>query len=145
MATTYTIDASVFVNAFNPYEPYYEVSRNLLSTLQKTAAPIIVPTLLLPEVAASISRGHNDAGLAQRFTATLQRLPYLLLIPVDTVLARQAADLAAQCRLRGADATYLAVAVRFGSALITLDREQQERSATVVPAYTPAEVLSSSS
>jgi len=127
VTSTYTVDASVFLNGFNPYEAGHEESRRLLALLQKQAAPIVVPTLLLPEVAAAIGRGCQDADLARKFAAALSRLPHLVLIPLDTTLAQQAADVAARYRLRGSDAVYAAVALRFGSALITLDQEQRER------------------
>jgi predicted nucleic acid-binding protein len=141
MATTFTVDASVFLNGFNPYEPGHEESRRLLAQMQEQAVPIVVPTLLLPEVAAVISRGREDAGLARRFSATLRRLPHVVMIPVDDTLADQAADVAAQYRLRGSDAVYAAVALRFGSTLVTLDREQRERVVEVIPTRVPAEAL----
>ena len=141
MADIYTVDASVFLNAFNPYEAGHEGSHRLLTLLQEQAAPIIVPTLLLPEVAATISRGRQDADLAREFTAALSRLPHLTLIPLDIILAQQAADIAAQYRLRGSDAVYAAVALRFGSTLITLDREQRERVAGVLLTRYPVEIL----
>jgi predicted nucleic acid-binding protein len=144
MASTYTVDASVFLNGFNPYEPGHEESRRLLALLQEQAAPVIVPTLLLPEVAATIGRGRKDANLARRFASALSRLPHLMLVPLDTGLAQQAADVAAQHFLRGSDAVYAAVALRFGSTMITLDREQHERIMDVIPTRGPAEALAES-
>ena len=141
MADIYTVDASVFLNAFNPYELGHEESHRLLTLLKQRAFPIVVPTLLLPEVAATIGRGRQDADLARKFTAALSRLPHLVLIPLDITLAQQAADVAAQYRLRGSDAVYAAVALRFGSTLITLDREQRERVAGVLLTRHPAEEL----
>ncbi len=141
MTSTYTVDASVFVNGFNPYEAGHEESRHLLALLQEQAAPIVVPTLLLPEVAAAIGRGRQNADLARKFATALSRLPHLVLIPLDTILARQAADVAAQYQLRGSDAVYAAVALRFGSTLITLDREQRERVAGALHTRYPAEAL----
>jgi predicted nucleic acid-binding protein len=141
MATIYTVDASVFLNAFNPYEARHAESHRLLARMQEEAAPIVAPTLLLPEVAAAVSRGRDDADLARRFAAALRRLPHLVLVPLDEVLGEQAADVAAQHRLRGSDAVYAAVALRFGSTLVTLDREQRDRVAAVLPARLPAEAL----
>jgi predicted nucleic acid-binding protein len=141
MALTYTVDASVFLNAFNPYETGYEDSLRLLALMQERATPIIVPTLLLPEVAAAVARGRGDAGLARSFTAHLSHLPHLVLVPLDTTLARQSAEVAADYHLRGSDAVYAAVALRFGSILVTLDRVQRERVADVLDARFPAEVL----
>lgn len=140
MASTYTIDTSVFLNAFNPYEAGHEESHRLLARLQERATPIIVPTLLLPEVAAAVSWGREDDELAREFTTTLSRLPHLVWVPLDTTLAKQAADVAARYRLRGSDAVYAAVALRFGSTLISLDREQRERVAEALPTRYPAEV-----
>jgi len=141
MASVYTIDASVFLNAFNPYEVGHEESQRLLAQLQEQAIPVIVPTLLLPEVAAAVSRGREDEDLAREFAAALSRLPHLVLIPLDMALAQQAADVAARYRLRGSDAVYAAVALRFGSTLVTLDREQRERVTEVLTARYPTEVL----
>ena len=141
MAKTYTVDASVFLNAFNPYEQGHETSNEFLAHLQHHALPIIVPTLVLPEVAAAISRGREDEVLAREFALGLTRLPHLVMVPLDETLARQAMDVAASHRLRGSDAVYAAVALRFGSTLVTLDREQEERLASVIAACQPAKAL----
>jgi len=138
---TYTIDASVFINAFNSAEPGHTDSQRLLAHLRDQGAPLIAPTLLLPEVAAAIRRGRGDEDLARRFTTTLSRLPNLVLKPLDQILAQQASDIAAQYSLRGSDAVYAAVALQFGSTLVSLDREQRERVATALPTCTPANAL----
>jgi predicted nucleic acid-binding protein len=141
MASLYTVDASVFLNAFNPYEERYQDSHRLLSKLQADSVPVIVPTLLLPEVAAAVSRGREDEKLARQFATALSRLPHLVWVPLEDTLAQQAADVAAQYRLRGGDAVYAAVALRFGSTLVTLDQEQRQRVDAVLTARYPAEVL----
>lgn len=141
MPGTYTVDASVFLNAFNPYEAGHEESHRLLGRFQEEATPIIVPSLLLPEVAATIGRGREDEALAREFASALSRLPHLLWIPMDMTLAHRASAVAAQYRLRGSDAVYAAVALRFGSTLITLDRERRERVSDALPALYPAEAL----
>lgn len=141
MAKTYTVDASVFLNAFNPYERGHEASNGLLAHLQQHALPIIVPTLLLPEVAAAVSRGRQDEALARDFALGLTRLPHLVMVPLDETLARQALDVAASHRLRGSDAVYVAVSLRFGSILVTLDHEQQERLAAFTAACQPVKAL----
>ncbi len=141
MAGTYTIDASVFINAFNPAEVGHADSHRLLAQLRRQAAPLIVPTLVLPEVSAAIRRGRGDEQLAQRFAAALARLPQLMLVSLDPQLAHQAADVAALHSLRGSDAVYAAVALRFGSTLITLDQEQHQRVAGIMTTRTPSEAL----
>ena len=141
MTRPYTIDASVFLNAFNPAEAGHAESNQLLAMLRAQALPIIVPTLVLPEVAATISRVHGDAGLARKFANQLSRLPNLMLIALDLMLAQQAAAAAAQHRLRGSDAVYAAVALRFGTVLVTLDREQHDRVTSVMTTYYPFEAI----
>ena len=56
---------------------------------------------------------------------------------MDESLAGLAVDIAAQRPLRVSDAVYAAVALRFGTELITLDREQLERLPEVVPVRAP--------
>ncbi len=91
MRGTFTVDASVFLNAFIPYEEGHDDCQRLLSSMQDAAAPIVVPTVLLPEVAAAIARGRGDADLALRFSKALSRLPHLVLVALDQTLAQQAA------------------------------------------------------
>lgn len=135
------MDASVFLNGFNPYEPDHEENRHFLEGLREQAIPIIAPTLLLPEVAAAINRGRDDAELARRFNAALRQLPHLVVVGLDETLAGQAADVAAQNRLCGSDAVYAAVALRFSSALVTLGKERRDRMGGVVSACFPSEAL----
>ena len=141
MPAIFTVDASVFLNAFNPYEVGHAESNQFLAYLQEQAIPIIVPTLVLPEVAAAISRGSGNLDWAREFASKLERLPHLVLVPLDAVLARQAVDVAAAHRLRGSDAVYVAVALRFGSVLATLDREQHDRAANALTTFYPSEAL----
>ena len=141
MAAIYTVDASVFVNAFNPFEDGHEDSARLLSLLRELAVPMIEPALLLPEVAAAVRRGRGDAELARAFATTVGRLPHLVLVPLDEPLAREAAGIAAHYSLRGSDATYAAVALRFGATLITLDREQRELVPGILPTRSPSEAV----
>ena len=69
MPGPFVIDASVFLNAFNPVEAGHEVSQEFLAKLQSQAVPIIVPTLLFPEASAAVNRGRGDAELAKQFSA----------------------------------------------------------------------------
>ena len=101
---------------------------------------MIVPALVLPEVAGAVGRKTRDEALARRFASTLQRFPHLMLIPLDVRLAERAADLAARHLLRGSDAVYVAVAAQFGVTLVTLDDEQRRRGTKVVPTRRPGEV-----
>ncbi len=133
----YTIDASVWVNSFDHRESGFQVSRQFLTIMSTRKIPIIVPSLVLPEVAGAISRTRSAAAEAEAFAIALSNLPNVTLAPLDTNLARQALSLAARHGLRGADAVYAAVALQAGTTLITLDNEQLNRLAGVVPTQTP--------
>jgi predicted nucleic acid-binding protein len=103
--------------------------------------PLVEPTLLLPELAASIARVYRDEDLARTFAESIRDLSHLSLITLDTSLAELTVDIAARHRLRGSDAVYAAVAKRYGTILVTLDQEQYERVGGVVPTQTPAQVV----
>ena len=141
MTTPFAVDASVFLNAFNPAEPGSETSKAVLSRFRAQAVPLIAPTLLLPETAAALSRGQKDPELARRFATTLSSLTDLLLVNLDSILAHQAVEIAARYQLRGSDAVYAAVAQRFACPLLTLDREQHDRVGVLLTTYYPAELL----
>ena len=137
MSQPLTVDASVFVNAFSPTEADSDHSWDYINTLKRAGTPIIVPTLLLPEIAASISRKQGNAALGIQLAQQVRDIPHLTLISLDETLADQAVEIAATRRLRGSDAVYAAVALRFGAQLVTLDREQLERLPQVLTVRTP--------
>ena len=137
----YTVDASVWVNAFDQREQGHDTSREVLEVLRDRALPVFVPNLLLVEVAGAISRTRNHPAQAQDFAMNLLNLPNVAFVPLDEVLAIQALALAAQHRLRGADAVYATVAAQSGSTLISLDHEHLTRLVGIVPTRSPADAL----
>jgi predicted nucleic acid-binding protein len=141
IANRYTVDASVFVNAFNPHEEGHAESLRILAAIRERGDPVIVPTLLVPEIAAAVARATGDRVGALQFATATAALPHLTLIALTTAVARQAAELAASHRLRGADAVYVAVARRYGTAIVSRDDEQRARGAAVVTCQTPEEAL----
>jgi predicted nucleic acid-binding protein len=139
----YTIDASVFVNAFNPYEDGHTESLLFLSEIEDRGDPVIVPVLLLPEIAAAVARASDDDTGALELANAAAALPHVTIVPLTPALARQAAELAATHRLRAADAMYMAVARRYGTTVVTRDDEQRTRGVAVVACQTPEEALQS--
>src|SRR3989304_3108393 len=133
---TVTIDASVFVSAFTPTESAYQVSKAFMMSVREQSVPIIVPILVLPEISAAIARGQGKLELGIAFVNELKKIPNITLIDLDESLASLAVEVAAQHRLRGSDAVYAAVALRFGTQLVTLDREQLERLPKVLSVRT---------
>jgi predicted nucleic acid-binding protein len=137
MKSAVTIDASVFVNAFSPDEDGSDESAEFLAQLRKDGVPIIQPTLFFPEVVASIARKQDETEIALELSQELKKFPKLTLIDLDEDLADFASEIAAKHRLRGSDAVYAAVALRFGTELITLDKEQVARLPKVLTVKMP--------
>lgn len=137
----YTVDASVFVNAVNPHEEGHAKSLQILAAIQERGDPVVVPTLLVLEIASALARATDDSAGALQYASATAALPHLTLVTLTPALARQAAELAATHRLRGADAVYLAVARRYGTTLVSRDEEQRARGSAVAPCQTPEEAL----
>jgi predicted nucleic acid-binding protein len=137
----YTVDASVFVNAFNPREDGHAESLRVLELIQRRGDPVIVPTLIIPEIAAALARASDDSVGAFQYSQATAALPHLTLVSLTPTMARQAAELAAVHRLRGADAVYLAVARRYGTTLLSRDAEQLTRGIAVATCQSPEEAL----
>jgi len=138
----YTIDASVWVAALLPTDMHHQSSRDVLVRLMTQHAPIICPTLILPEVAAAVARNTDRDDLAIQGSESVRDFPGMTLRLLEHDLAMRAARLAATHRLRGADAIYVAVAAEEQTVLVTWDAEMHNRGAATVRTMTPDEVLS---
>ncbi|NJO83446.1 MAG: type II toxin-antitoxin system VapC family toxin [Blastochloris sp.] len=136
-----TLGANIFARDADPADPLHTVCRNLLEVLDQQQRPIIVPNLVLAEVAATISRTRRDPIRGRLTAQAITMLEHVQLIPLDDALAQAAAELAPTAALRGADAVYVAVARQHGCTLVSLDREQRERAAAVVRVLTPDAAL----
>ena len=141
MAILLTVDASVFVASCHQREPGYADSCAFLAALRDVGLPLIEPAILPVEVAAALSRSGSDTALAREYASAILALPRLTVVSVDSRLARRAVEIAAENRLRGADALYATVAVLYGARLVTLDREQLQRAPAVVSACRPHEAV----
>ena len=97
----------------------------------------MAPVILLAEVAAALSRGRGDLELVHRVVHQLAHSEVVELLPVTLSLAERAATIAADHRTRGCDALYVALADQLRDRPITLDRQQMERSRTLVIAHQP--------
>jgi predicted nucleic acid-binding protein len=137
----FTVDASVYVNALNSAEKGSLESERFLEYIFQRPWPVYSPTLLLVEMAAAISRVFDDARRGLALAQAARALPGQIWVPLEESLADEASRLAAEHRLRGADAVYAAVANRYRTALVTCDRQQLDRLRPALPVLTPAEAL----
>ncbi len=137
----FTLDASVVVRSFDTTDPHQPICQALIDTLERRAIPVIVPRLLLAELGGAVRRLVGDPIRARLAVNAWQTLPNVQFVLLDDALFDAAAELASDYALRGADALYVAVAQHYICTLVSLDREQCQRSALVVTTATPAEVL----
>jgi predicted nucleic acid-binding protein len=132
-------DASVFVAYYHPQDPFHQASRTWLQQYMRAEGLIVAPSLVLGEVAGAITRRTGDPALGHAAVQQLRALPRLTLVPLDAALADRTAHLAAELHLRGADATYVAVAADRGLPLVTWDGEQIEHGGQQIAAHRPHE------
>ncbi len=117
------IDASVFVAASRSTESHYAASNQFLQLVQELKSSIFCPTIVLAECSAAIARQTDKSELAEMMVKLIKDFPGLRLVDLSITLASQAAQIAADYRLRGADSVYAAVAKETGATLITWDAE----------------------
>lgn len=131
------IDASVYVALINAHENDHTTSWAWFEQAKAAREPIVAPVILLAEVAAALSRGIGDLALAHRAVRQLEHSGLIELVPVTLALAKRAAAIAADHRIRGCDAVYVALAGQLGDCLVTLDRQRLDRGAAIVSVREP--------
>ncbi len=131
------IDASVYVALVNAREAAHASSWAWFGRANSTGEPMFAPVILLAEVAAALGRGAGDPALAHRVVQQLLYSRVIELALVTTTMAERAAAIAADYRIRGCDAIYVALAEQLGDELVTLDRQQLERGRAVVVTREP--------
>jgi predicted nucleic acid-binding protein len=99
-----------------------------MSARLKADDRFLAPSLLLAEIGGAISR-RTSSSLGLKAIKQVENLPGLQLVEMENSLLREAAKLAAELGLRGADSTYVAVASRLDLPLMTLDIDQREKAA----------------
>lgn len=135
------VDASVWVSRLVPHDVHHGISRRWLEVRAAAGDLLVAPVLLLAEVAGAVARRTGVPELGHRAVEGLLRMPNLRLVPLDRRLGREMARLAADLRMRGADAAYVAIAAHLGLPLVTWDQEQALRAAPRIPVLTPEQDL----
>jgi len=138
-----TIDASVWVSAFVAGDVNHAQSDQLLEFSLVSRAKVIVPEIVLLEVAAAAARVLQHDGLGQVAGKKVERFPGIRLVPLQTALLNKSIILATRHFLRAADALYATTARESKATLITLDDEMLRRGAVVASVLTPAQWLAS--
>ena len=121
------VDASVWVARLVSQDVFYGPVKEWMAAHIESTDHFLAPSLLLAELGGAISR-RTTPSLGLKAIQQVQNLPGLQLVEMDHSLLLEAAQLAAELGLRGADSTYVAVAARLDLPLVTLDVDQRERA-----------------
>jgi predicted nucleic acid-binding protein len=124
---TLVVDASVLVAVFWPDDPRNAISRSWIERQTNQEEEILIPSLLMAELAGPIRRRTGDRSLAMEAVDAVLDLPGVTVVPVTEELGRLAGELAATLALKGGDAIYAALAFSEDVPLYSWDGEQLER------------------
>lgn len=130
-------DASVWASIFLENDRHHAVSRGWLVRVRDAKETIAAPTLLLGEVASVVSRRTGITRLGHNAAIGITTSPLVRLLAVDHRLGNSTARIAAELRLRSADAAYVALAYALEAPLVSWDAEQLERGGRLIAARTP--------
>jgi predicted nucleic acid-binding protein len=122
------LDASIWVSRLISQDEFHTLVKSWMEQQREAGVQFISPALLLAEVGGAISRRTGDSVLGKRAITQLENLPGLRLVEMDNELVHEAARLAAELGLRGADSVYVAVASQLSLPLVTFDIDQRERA-----------------
>lgn len=135
----YVVDASVWVSRFLPNDGYHMLSLRWLEERGTAGEMLVAPTLLLVEVAGAVARRTGSSQVGGNAVQLMQHLPNSRLVPMNAQLVRLSIQRAAEGRLRGADALYVALAHRLSLPLVTWDRQQRAQDGHGISVLTPQE------
>ncbi len=121
-------DASLWVARLVPQDVFHAAARAWMDARRGEGSQFVAPALLLAETAGAITRRTGDSSLGAQAVEHLEHLAGLRLLEMDRALLDEAARLAAELGLRGADSTYVAAASRLQVPLATLDEDQRLRA-----------------
>lgn len=128
-----TLDANIWVAAFDQRDSFHARSATFLRALARQALSLHGPAFVTLEVACALARRASDAAVGALAEQRLRTHPALALYPLDDRLLAAARELGVQRLLRGGDALYAATAKLVGAPLITWDDELVQRAEALTP------------
>ncbi len=131
---TLVLDANVIVRALNQKEEGHDEARKLLDDLVGGRLRAVEPVTVLVEVSGALARRVDEETSRSAFDLLLN-CDSVTWEPVEQGLAAEAARLARECKLKGADAIFAAVAERNEIPLITYDDELRKKAGQRIPVH----------
>ena len=132
-----TVHASVLVALFNAGHPLHVTCNAWFREAIAEGEPLRAPVTALAEVAFAIGNGTDDKQLARDVATQIQHSALFELLPVALPLAERSMVIAAEHRISGSDALYLAVAETLSDRLVTRSPELLAKGQTVVETVRP--------
>lgn len=132
-----TVHASVMVALFNAADTQHGSCLAWFREAIADGDPLRAPVTALAEVAARIADGTGDKHLARDVVQHLRHSAMFEFLPVAIPLAERAVAIAADHRVSGSDALYLAVADTLRDRFVTLDRELLRKGNAIVETTRP--------
>jgi predicted nucleic acid-binding protein len=129
-----TVDANIWVAAFDPLDRFHHHSRDFLAAVTQQGIALAGPTFVLVEVACALVRRAQNPATGKVAFERLRLHPLLRLQPLDDALLARAAELGVERLVRGADALYAATAQLHQGQLISWDDELIRCVGAITPA-----------
>lgn len=134
MTTMPTVDANVWVAAFDTKDCFHADSAAFLRDLASKETITHTPGIVVLEVACALARRYADPAVGHKAAVKMQANKMLHLEPLDEGLLSEALRLGTKFRLRAVDALYAATAaLRTEGVLVSWDNELIERAGAVTP------------
>ena len=129
-----TVDANIWVAAFDETDRFHADSTEFLRVLAREAIISVAPAVLLVEVACALTRRFADPDVGMEVAERLSTPGRIRLEPLTDALLSEAVRLGTGYRLRAADALYAATAaLRTEGRLVSWDGELVARAGAVTP------------
>lgn len=131
------VDSSVWVSRIVTLDAFHAISRRWIEDTISRGEKLIIPSLALSETAGAVARRTGRSAIGRRATRQMLQVSEVRVDPVDRALALVAARIAADHKIRGSDAIYVALAYRLGVPLVTWDNEQATRASALIATLQP--------
>lgn len=128
-----TVDANIWVAAFDHHDRFHAASTNFLRTVARDELALHGPAFLTLEVGCALARRTRDAAIGREVDQRLRTHPALALHAMDDLLLETARQAGIQQLLRGSDALYVAVSRLQRTPLISWDDELATRAGALTP------------
>ncbi len=135
-----TVDATVLVAIFNGAHPQHATCMAWFREAIADGEPLRAPVTALAELAFAISDGTADKQLARDVATQARHSALVEMLPVALPLAERAMVIAAEHRVSGSAALYLAVAETLSDRLVTLSPELLAKGPAIVETVRPRPV-----